>query len=234
MEHGLPATFQHLSLAAGIRSAMSRDPGKIAYRHGERTRSYRELVERIDRTSIALTADCGLRPGDHGAIVAKNSIEYMEIVIGASQAGVAMATFNPRLSPREIVAICDDAGARVLFTDLEMADNENDEGYVAKSGTSFAAPMLSGLTGLLWESGRRAYGEAWSFRWTEARQLAPYFSTKPADAPVKKDNAYGFGLPAMGTMLGQVSQVSAPADDMTSAMNMLMMMTMMTGMAGGI
>ncbi|MBL7166964.1 MAG: S8 family serine peptidase [Dehalococcoidales bacterium] len=119
-------------------------------------------------------------------------------------------------------------------TDLDMASNKNDEEYVSKSGTSFAAPMLSGLTGLLWESGRRAYGEAWSFRWTEARQFAPYFSTKPADAPVKKDNAYGFGLPAMGTMLGQVSQVSAPADDMTSAMNMLMMMTMMTGMTGGI
>jgi serine protease AprX len=119
-------------------------------------------------------------------------------------------------------------------TNLEMASHKNDEEYVAKSGTSFAAPMLSGLTGLLWESGRRAYGEAWPFRWTEARQFAPYFSTKPANAPVKKDNAYGFGLPAMGTMLGQVAQTSAPADDMTSAMNVLMMMTMMTGMAGGI
>ncbi len=119
-------------------------------------------------------------------------------------------------------------------TDLEMASNKNDEEYVAKSGTSFAAPMLSGLTGLLWESGRRAYGENWTFRWTEARQFAPYFSTKPVSAPVKKDNAYGFGLPAMGTMLGQVSQVPVPADDMTSAMNMLMMMTMMTGMTGGI
>lgn len=118
-------------------------------------------------------------------------------------------------------------------TNLEMASHKNDEDYVAKSGTSFAAPMLSGLTGLLWESGRRAYGESWPFRWTEARQFAPYFSTKPVDAPVKKDNAYGYGLPAMGTMLGQVAQTSVPADDMTSAMNMLMMMTMMAGMTGG-
>jgi len=118
-------------------------------------------------------------------------------------------------------------------TNLEMASNKNDEEYIAKSGTSFAAPMLSGLTGLLWESGRRAYGESWPFRWIDARQYAPYFSTKPVDAPVKKDNAYGFGLPAMGTMLGQVAQTSAPADDMTSAMNMLMMMTMMAGMTGG-
>ncbi len=118
-------------------------------------------------------------------------------------------------------------------TNLEMASHKNDEEYIAKSGTSFAAPMLSGLTGLLWESGRRAYGESWPFRWTEARQFAPYFSTKPVDAPVKKDNAYGYGLPAMGTMLGQVAQTSVPADDMTPAMNMLMMMTMMAGMTGG-
>jgi serine protease AprX len=119
-------------------------------------------------------------------------------------------------------------------TNLEMASNKNDAEYEYKTGTSFAAPMLSGLTGLLWESGRRAYGEFWPFRWTEARQFAPYFSTKPSDAPVKKDNAYGFGLPAMGTMLGQVAQTSAPADDMTSAMNMIMMMALMTGMTGGI
>jgi len=119
-------------------------------------------------------------------------------------------------------------------TDLEMASNKNDEEYVAKSGTSFAAPMLSGLTGLLWESGRRAYGEAWPFRWTEVRQFAPYFSTKPQEAPVKKDNAYGFGLPAMGTMLGQVAQAPAPAGDTTSAMNMLVMMTTMFGMMQGV
>ena len=118
-------------------------------------------------------------------------------------------------------------------TNLEMASNKNDEEYVSKSGTSFAAPMLAGLTGLLWESGRRAYGESWMFRWTDARQYAPYFSTKPADAPVKKDNAYGYGLPAMGTMLGQMGQVTVPANDMTSAMNMLMMMTMMAGVTGG-
>ena len=119
-------------------------------------------------------------------------------------------------------------------TNLEMASEKSDDEYVTKSGTSFAAPMLSGLTGLLWESGRRAYGEGWLFRWTEARQLAPYFSTKPQDAPVKKDNAYGYGLPAMGTMLGQVSQVSVPAGDMTETMNMLVMMTTMFGMMQGV
>ena len=119
-------------------------------------------------------------------------------------------------------------------TNLEMASHKSDSEYVTKSGTSFAAPMLAGLTGLLWESGRRAYGEDWPFRWTQARQFAPYFSTKPQGTPVKKDNAYGYGLPAMGTMLGQVAETTAPADDMTSAMNMLVMMTTMMSMMQGV
>ncbi len=115
-------------------------------------------------------------------------------------------------------------------TNLEMASEKADDEYFVKSGTSFAAPMLSGLTGLLWESGRRAYGEAWQFRWKEVRQFAPYFSTKPVDAPVNKDNTYGYGLPAMGTMLGQVAQVNAPSQGTTDMFPMIMMMAMMANM----
>lgn len=118
-------------------------------------------------------------------------------------------------------------------SDIEMASEDADDEYVTKSGTSFSAPMLAGLTGLLWESGRRAYGEAWYFRWTEARELAPYFCTKPPDAAVKKDNTYGYGLPAMGTMLGQVSAVRTPEQEMMEAMSGMTMMTMMLGMMGG-
>ncbi len=119
-------------------------------------------------------------------------------------------------------------------TDIEMASEKADDQYVTKSGTSFSAPMLSGLTGLLWESGRRAYGEAWPFRWVQARQVAPYFCTKPQDAAVNKDNTYGFGLPAMGSMLGQVAQagVSTPTQQSMQMFPMLMMMGLMSGMVG--
>ena len=115
-------------------------------------------------------------------------------------------------------------------TDIEMASEKADDEYVTKSGTSFSAPMLSGLTGLLWESGRRAYGEGWPFRWTSAREVAPYFCTKPADAALNKDNSYGFGLPAMGSMLGQVAQVSTPTQQMMETFPMIMMMAMMSSM----
>jgi serine protease AprX len=119
-------------------------------------------------------------------------------------------------------------------TNIEMASEKADDQYVTKSGTSFSAPMLAGLTGLLWESGRRAYGEGWPFRWTQAREYAPYFSTKPADAAVKKDNTYGYGLPAMGTMLGQVAQVSTPTQGAMDMFPMIMMMAMMAGVVGGV
>ena len=117
-------------------------------------------------------------------------------------------------------------------TNLEMASHKADAEYLVKSGTSFAAPMLSGLTGLLWESGRRAYGEGWQFRWAAAKQYAPYFSTKPAEAPVNKDNNYGYGLPAMGSMLGQVAQVDTSQGG-TEMFPMIMMMSLMAGLMGG-
>ncbi len=125
----LPFSFQHMSMAGGIRAAMYRNPDKLAYKHGNRTRNYRDLVERIDRVSAAILGDLGLGPGDHGAIVAANSIEYMEVVIGAAQAGVALATVNPKLAPAEVVAICDDAKARVVFTDAASAEALKDTGF---------------------------------------------------------------------------------------------------------
>ena len=100
---------------------MHRAPEKIAYTQGERVRTYAVLVERMDCVASALFGGLGLRPGDHAAIVARNSIEYMEIVFGASQAGVGLATINPRLAPAELVAICDDAEAMVLFVDADSA-----------------------------------------------------------------------------------------------------------------
>lgn len=111
---------------------MARSPDKIAYRHGARTRSYRDLVRRIDQVSVALAAGLGLAAGEHGAIIGRNSIEYMEIVLGASQAGIPLATINPRLSVAEIVAICDDAEARVVFVEPELAAALRDADFAGR------------------------------------------------------------------------------------------------------
>ena len=120
-----PSTFQHLSIASGIRAAMSRNPEKQCFKHGQHTRTYKDLVSRMDQVSSGLINDLKLQPDDHAAIVAVNSIEYMEIILGASQANIAVATINPKLSVTEIIAICDDAEAKVLFLDATMIENLN-------------------------------------------------------------------------------------------------------------
>jgi len=112
--------------------------------------------------------------------------------------------------------------------DIEAADHRNDSDYLVKSGTSFSTPMLSGLTGLLWETGRRVYGENWLFRWTEAREFAPYYCLKPEDAPVGKGNTYGYGLPAVGTMVGRLA-AARPAFDVEAILGPMIMMVMMIG-----
>jgi long-chain acyl-CoA synthetase len=117
----LPFSFQHLSLPGGVRAAMERNPAKLALTHRERNCTYAELLERVDRVCGGLLRTCGLQPGAHVAIVAANSIEYLEVVLGASQAGIGTATVNPRLTAREIVAICDDAEAQVVFVDSKAA-----------------------------------------------------------------------------------------------------------------
>jgi len=124
--NSLPPGFRHMSLADGIRAAMARNPSKIMYKCGDETRSYAQFVDRMDRITTGLNAGLGLQPGTHGAIISNNSIEFMELLVGASQGGVALATVNPRLSPREIVAICDDAEAQVAFVDADNAERLKD------------------------------------------------------------------------------------------------------------
>ena len=113
----LPFSFRHMSLPGGVRAAMLRNPDKIAMKHRDQEVTYGEFMSRVDLVCAGLLNDCGLEHGDHAAIVSANSIEYLEIVLGASQAGVGTATINPRLSPPELAAIADDARARVLFVD---------------------------------------------------------------------------------------------------------------------
>ncbi|NND54359.1 MAG: AMP-binding protein [Gammaproteobacteria bacterium] len=122
----LPFSFRHMSLPGGVRAAMLRNPEKIAMKHREQEVTYGEFMARVDQVCAGLLNDCGLQHGDHAAIISANSIEYLEVVLGASQAGIGTATINPRLSPPELAAIADDARARVLFVDAATAEALSD------------------------------------------------------------------------------------------------------------
>ncbi len=108
-------------ISDGIRAAAARTPGKTAIIQDDRQLSYRQLIERIDRVAN-LAIGLGLRPGERVAIQCRNRIEYLELVCGLSLAGVACATVGPAAAGPELRFICEDASARVLFVDRDLAE----------------------------------------------------------------------------------------------------------------
>ncbi len=108
-------TYRPVTIGAGVRTSAQRTPRKIALREAERTLTYAQLVERIDRVSSAALHDLALKPGERVMLLAPNCLEYIEIVAGFSEAGVAVATINQRQTAREIGDIWQDCGARVLL-----------------------------------------------------------------------------------------------------------------------
>ena len=116
----LPSTYKHTNISDGVRSACLKNPSKIAYKHGKNTRTYSELAQRIGSIS-SLISSFGILSKSNIAIVASNSIEYMEIVLAASQLGHPIATVNPKLTIKEIVSICEDAQASLIFVDQKVS-----------------------------------------------------------------------------------------------------------------
>ena len=116
----LPSTYKYTNISDGVRSACLKNPSKIAYKHGKNTRTYSELAQRINTISN-LISSFGIPLKSNIAIVASNSIEYMEVVLAASQLGHPIATVNPKLTKKEIVSICEDAEANLIFVDQKVS-----------------------------------------------------------------------------------------------------------------
>jgi long-chain acyl-CoA synthetase len=116
-----PQSYRPLSLADGLRSAMTRNPGKIAIRFGERDMTYGALVDRYERLAAALLDHRGAQTEWHAGIVARNCPEFIEIAAACALAGIPLATINPRTTQADIAAICDDADVELLFVDAASA-----------------------------------------------------------------------------------------------------------------
>lgn len=110
----LPRGFYNLTVASGIRSSARREPGKVALICGDAQRTYAELVDAINRVANGVLG-LGLQAGQNAAVISPNTLEYIEVIVGVSDIGAATATPNPKLTPRELADICNDAQARILF-----------------------------------------------------------------------------------------------------------------------
>lgn len=111
----VPGTYRPLTITTGVHASARRTPHKIALIEGERTRTFAQLVERMARLGAAGPAALGLAHGDHVAVVGPNCLEFLEVVLGLSDIGVAVVTLSPRLNATELGEICDDSSSVLLF-----------------------------------------------------------------------------------------------------------------------
>jgi long-chain acyl-CoA synthetase len=113
----LPPGFQSMTFADAIRAACARDPDKVAIIDGERSISYRQLVDRLEAFRDVAIGHFGLNQGQRAAIIARNRLEYIEIVAGLPDAGIAVATINPRMTAPEVAVTLKDCQPSLIIVD---------------------------------------------------------------------------------------------------------------------
>ena len=118
----LPVTYRPVLIDTGVRASAARTPGKVALAMGERSRTYAQLVERLDRVASLAAGPLGLVKGDRAALMAPNCLEFIEIVLGVAGAGGVTALVNPKLTPPELTYLCNDSGARILFVHESLVE----------------------------------------------------------------------------------------------------------------
>jgi long-chain acyl-CoA synthetase len=94
-------------LGHGERPAIAQGPRAVM--------TFSALGDRAARLAGALRARYRLAPGDRVAIVARNCIEYVEILYGIWHAGGAAVPINAKLHGAELGYILEHSGARVCF-----------------------------------------------------------------------------------------------------------------------
>lgn len=83
--------------------------------------TYGQLDRRVSAASHVLTGTLGLGKGERLALVAGNSVEFIELFLAAGRTGIVLVPLNTHLAPPEIAYILGDASPRALITDAEFA-----------------------------------------------------------------------------------------------------------------
>jgi long-chain acyl-CoA synthetase len=89
-------------------------PGKTAVEEGERSLTFAQLNERVNRLAnvfLSLRAD----PADKIAVLNHNCLEYIELYFAAAKAGMPIVPLNFRYAKDELSYVINDSKAALLF-----------------------------------------------------------------------------------------------------------------------
>src|SRR5215813_10793830 len=109
-----------MDLGTTLRQSAAQNPRKPALVCGDQVISY----ESLDRSTDALgrwLLDQGLEPGDRVAIHWQNSVETVNLYFACFKAGLIAVPVNNRLKAPEIAYILGHSGAKLCFSQPELA-----------------------------------------------------------------------------------------------------------------
>jgi fatty-acyl-CoA synthase len=109
-----------MGLSSFIRFHAQRTPDRTAISYAGDRITYGELLARIE-TVAAWLASRGIGPGDVVALLMKNSSAFIELTFAASHLGAVSLPINYRLAADEVGYILDNARAKLLLCDEELA-----------------------------------------------------------------------------------------------------------------
>lgn len=112
---------QITSLAEIVRTYGVETPDKVALIDGDRSRTWKELLDRSAQAAQALQA-AGVKADDRVVFYDKNSIEHFEIFFGAAMLNAVCVDPNFRLAGPEVQFIVDDSRAPVLVASSEFTE----------------------------------------------------------------------------------------------------------------
>jgi acyl-CoA synthetase (AMP-forming)/AMP-acid ligase II len=96
-------------------------PSRLALVSAKEEVTYRELRDRVGGYAAVLRSG-GIGKGDRVAILAQNSVLYLEALFSVTRAGAALVPLNHLLIGRELVAILEDADVKALLYTEEFRD----------------------------------------------------------------------------------------------------------------
>jgi len=90
--------------------------------NGDRPITYREWNAQANRTAHFLQHALGVRKGDRVAVLAKNSVAYLDIWFALAKIGGVLQNLNWRLTPHELRQLVAEGEPIALVYDPEFAD----------------------------------------------------------------------------------------------------------------
>ncbi len=118
-------SYPYENFYAMLFSAAQNNPSKRVIFIDDRSISYRDFLERVDRMARGLEL-MGLVQGDKIALICPNSFEFVQSVFAISKLGAITVPINTMLKNEEYRYILSDCGAKVLITSSKFTKEVSD------------------------------------------------------------------------------------------------------------